>query len=106
MPKYQIEFKHRGAGVKSFEYFKERLVDAFETTACEIANNCLKNRKSGARYWGPSEKPPKTLWVREYDEVKKAPKRGGQRRKLTLTFLQLTTDSGRKERQEWYEYTD
>lgn len=98
MPTYQIEF-NLGGSSKSFKYFTVLDEKSIESYAEIVANDWLKNRMT-------TYKPPKTLMVREYDEEKKTPKRGGQRRKLRLSFLQLTTDSGRKERQEWYEYKD
>lgn len=97
MPKYQIEF-NRGGGTKSFKYFNTEDYGfgvTLETIAVDIANNSIK---------GFGGKLPKTLWVREYDKEKKCPLRGGQRRKLHLTFLETTTVAGKKERSEWYEY--
>jgi hypothetical protein len=106
MPRYQIEFNH-GGNRKSWEYFEVMdCLQAAHQKAVERANDCLKNRKSGATWWGPFLKSPRSLMVREYDDKKKAPLRGGQRFKLHLMHIQVTFTSGKKEREEWYEYND
>lgn len=102
MARYQIEYKD-GTGRQasySYSYF-----DADKDV--EKANERLKRDKENAdfRSFGYF-KPIKTLTVREMDRSKKEPKRGGHKFKVRLTYLSITTDSGRKERQEWYEYID
>jgi len=106
MAKYQIEYNH-GEGRKSYSYFTAEDADCVKDLACMHANERLKRDKENASFRSFGYfKPIKTLMVREMDMEKKEPKRGGRKFKLRLTFLQFTTDSGRKERQEWYEYTD
>ncbi len=105
MPSYQIVFNH-GNGSKSFEYFDASIKGTEIELAVKRADECRINRKSGACFWAIYRKPPRTLTVREYDMKKKQPLRGGHKFKLHLTFLELVTDSGRKERFESYEYND
>jgi len=102
MPKFQIEFNH-GGGSKSFEYINAKT--DIEEKAAAKATRCIINRKSGATYWNTARKPPKTLMVRECHGGS-AIKRGGYKFKLKLAFFAFSTDSGRKERREWYEYND
>jgi hypothetical protein len=96
MPKYQIEF-NRGASLKSYKYFIAEQEENPYDIACQVANDSLKT------YNG---KAPKVLTVREWDRVKVKPKRGGIKFKLHLTFIELTTQSGNKERDYWYQYND
>lgn len=105
MPKYQIEF-NRGGGTKSFAYFDVMdCLQAAQQEAVKKANEHMNRKKELNTAFGwCSYKPPKSVTVREYDTKKKKPLRGGHKFKLHLTFLQLVTDSGRKERFESYEY--
>lgn len=107
MPKYQIEFNH-GEGSKSYKYFKTEDYAkgvTVESIAADVASDALDNDKQNASFRSFGHfKPLKTLTVREMDMETKKPKRGGHKFKLHLTFIQLTTDSGRKERFESYEY--
>lgn len=96
MPKYQIEF-NRGGSLKSYKYFISEIGDNTEQLACDCANEAITK-------FSTLEKLPKSLLVREWDILKNEIKRSGHKFKLHLTFIQFTTDSGRKERKEWYQY--
>jgi len=96
MPKYQIEF-NRGGSLKSFKYFISEKGDSTTELACQAANEALKTFNG---------RPPRVLSVREMDMEKKKPKRGGHKFKLHLVFFEATFTSGRKERDEWYQYND
>lgn len=102
MPKYQIEFKIGASS--SFQYFEAD--KNMEATACEVANAYIKKREDNRFMQFSPYKPPRTLMVREYDTEKNLPKRGGQRRKLHLTFVEAKTIGGQKIRTQWYEYND
>lgn len=110
MPKYQIEFKEVSGGAKSFHYKYFDTEDygkgiTVESIAADVASDTLENDKQNASFRSFGYfKPLKTLTVREMDMETKKPKRGGYKFKLHLTFIQFTTDSGRKERKEWYQY--
>lgn len=109
MARYQIEF-NRGGGTKSFCYFDSENYAkgvSVESAAADVANEHMNKKKEMNTFLGwCSYKPPKSLSVREYDTTRKQPLRGGHKFKLRLTFLELITDSGRKERFESYEYND
>lgn len=101
MPKYQIEFKDGTS--RSYCYFDAD--KKIEEAACEKANEELENQRwrSSFRSFGYF-KAIKTLSVKEWDKEKKQVKRGGHKFKLHLTFFEATFTSGRKQREEWYQY--
>jgi hypothetical protein len=103
MAKYQIDFKDGTS--HSYAYFEaEKKV---EEAACKKANEELEKQRWRAQFRSFGYfKAIKTLTVKEWDKEKKQVKRGGHKFKLHLSFFQATFNSGRKERNEWYEYND
>lgn len=97
MPRYQIEFKFKTEWV--YVYFSAAKDIVYK--GCGKANETLFKLKDIR----PEFKPPKSLMVRELS-TEGTRKKGGHRFKLKLSFLELRTISGKKYRDEWYQYKE
>lgn len=96
---YQIQFFRNGCG--TFVYFESESETAREK-ACEIANEFLVKERDKYRPWGSQFLPVRSPRVIEYDKNKHCKKRKGETFRLSLSFIEFTFASGRKERNEWY----
>lgn len=88
---YQIKFSSGGGGA-SFTYFDHE-GDGLEQAAADKANEYIEKQQSSARMFS-SFKPPRTVTVVEYDNVKKQPLRSGKKFKLRLSTFKVKTNRG------------
>lgn len=101
---YQMEFNWGGSS-KSWEYFYA--TENIHEIACAVANEFMKKKKSATPVYSflPRDpiKFPKKVLVRQYDDVKKCPIKGGSRFVLTRTGFTMKTNI-RTIKEEWYEF--
>lgn len=99
---YQIRLLRDGCG--SFLYFRAN--KGIEDMACALTNIFLKKKRENGTVgsiFNPPYQPIKTISVVEYDNETKKPKRGGEKFKLRLSWLEMKFLDGSKIRNEWYE---
>ena len=120
MSKYQIRITDR-SGCGSFEYFEVDTIEEAKEKAIEVSNEFLYQRRIyDVSTWWTKYKPIKTVNVIELKEIKLSDeeiitkagtvhpkrkwvtKRGGNKFKLHLSFIEATFKDGTKKRDEWY----
>lgn len=101
-PNYQMEFKFAN-GNKSWEYFYA--TKDIHEKAVEVANSYMQKRKNATPAYSflPHEpiKFPKKVLVRQYDNIKHQPVKGGSRFVLTRSGMTIKTNL-RTIKEEWY----
>jgi len=120
MARYQIRITDRsGCGI--FEYFEADTIDEAKEISVDVSNAFLwKRRIYDTSTWWTKYKPIQTINVVELKEIKLrdeelitkyetvhpkikwVTKRGGNKFKLHLSFIEVTFKDGVKKRDEWY----
>ena len=101
---YQLRFRHSDGSV-SYEYAFVGASQAKAAICTDRANEWVKRfRELHGGYL--RARLPRTATVVEYDNESKSVKRGGEKFKLGLRFLEARYRDGSRTRDEWYEVAE